>query len=161
STLRSGGSPGVRALGHCKRAQARNVPAETGRRVPALRRRGRGRLRTCQAQGSRRQGEGEEGVLMLVDSHCHLDFPELYAELDQVVARARAAGVGRMVTISTKVSEFDRVREIAERYPDVYCSVGIHPHEAGSEPAVDAERLAKLAQHPKVVGIGETGLDFF
>ncbi len=98
---------------------------------------------------------------MLVDSHCHLDFPELYAELDAVVARARAAGIGRMVTISTKVSEFDRVRAIAERFPEVYCSVGIHPHEAGAEPAVDAARLAELARHPKVVGIGETGLDFY
>ncbi|MBI1777566.1 MAG: TatD family hydrolase [Proteobacteria bacterium] len=98
---------------------------------------------------------------MLVDSHCHLDFPELYAELDQVIARARAAGVGRMVTISTKVTEFDRIIAIAERFPEVYCSVGIHPHEAGSEPAVDAARLVALARHPKVVGIGETGLDFY
>ena len=62
---------------------------------------------------------------MLVDSHCHLDFPELSAELDEVVARARRAGIGLMITIGTKLTEFDRVRAIAERYDDIYCSVGI------------------------------------
>ena len=98
---------------------------------------------------------------MLVDSHCHLDFPELSAELDEVVARARRAGIGLMITIGTKLTEFDRVRAIAERYDDIYCSVGIHPHEAGAEPEADAERLARLAEHPKVVAIGETGLDYF
>ncbi|MBM3533593.1 MAG: TatD family deoxyribonuclease [Alphaproteobacteria bacterium] len=98
---------------------------------------------------------------MLVDSHCHLDFPELSAELDEVVARARRASIGLMVTIGTKLTEFDRVRAIAERYDDIYCSVGIHPHEAGSEPEADAEKLARLAEHPKVVAIGETGLDYY
>lgn len=98
---------------------------------------------------------------MLVDSHCHLDFPELSAELDEVVARARRAGIGLMITIGTKLTEFDRVRAIAERYDDIYCSVGIHPHEAGAQPEADAEKLAKLAEHPKVVAIGETGLDYF
>ena len=98
---------------------------------------------------------------MLVDSHCHLDFPELSAELDEVVARARRAGVRLMITIGTKLTEFDRVRAIAERYDDIYCSVGIHPHEAGAEPEADAERLARLSEHPKVVAIGETGLDYF
>ncbi|MSP48439.1 MAG: TatD family deoxyribonuclease [Alphaproteobacteria bacterium] len=98
---------------------------------------------------------------MLVDSHCHLDFPELSAELDEVVARARRAGIGLMVTIGTKLTEFDRVKAIAERYDDIYCSVGIHPHEAGAEPEADAERLARLAEHPKVVAVGETGLDYY
>lgn len=98
---------------------------------------------------------------MLIDSHCHLDFPDFAEELDEVVARARRAGIGLMITIGTKLTEFDRVRAIAERYDDVYCSVGIHPHEAGTEPAADAERLARLAEHPKVVAIGETGLDYF
>jgi len=99
---------------------------------------------------------------MLVDSHCHLDFPDFAAERDEVVARARAAGVGTMLTISTKLSEFDRVREVAESYPDVFCTVGVHPHEADREEgATDPERLAALARHPKVVGLGETGLDYY
>lgn len=98
---------------------------------------------------------------VLVDSHCHLDFPDFGAEADEVVARAHAAGVGLMVTISTKVSEFDRVRAVAERFPHVYCTVGIHPHEAASEPEIDTATLVDLARHPKVVGIGETGLDYF
>lgn len=97
---------------------------------------------------------------MLVDSHCHLDFPEFADELDRVVARAAAADVGVLVTICTKVSEFERVRAIAERYDNVYCSVGIHPHEAAQEPATSAARLVELANHPRVVGIGETGLDY-
>ena len=96
---------------------------------------------------------------MLVDSHCHLDFPEFAEELDQVVARAQAAGVGAMVTICTRLDAFDRVRAIAERYPHVFCSVGVHPHEAAAE--VSAERLLALAGHPKVVGIGESGLDYY
>ncbi len=98
---------------------------------------------------------------MLVDSHCHLDFEDFAAELDQVVARAHAAGVGTMVTICTRVSEFDRVLAIAERYQRIYCSVGIHPHEAAAEAAVAPARLIELSRHPKVVGIGETGLDYF
>jgi TatD DNase family protein len=97
---------------------------------------------------------------MLVDSHCHLDFPEFAPELDAVVARARAAGVGGMVTIGTKLTEFERVLAVADRFADVWCSVGIHPHEAGNEPDTDAARIAELARHPKVVGIGETGLDY-
>lgn len=98
---------------------------------------------------------------MLIDSHCHLDFPEFASDLDGVVGRARAAGLGAMVTICTRVTEFDRVRAIAERHDDIWCSVGIHPHEAAAEPAVDSARLVALSQHPKVVGIGETGLDYF
>ncbi|MDE1174278.1 MAG: TatD family hydrolase [Parvibaculaceae bacterium] len=101
------------------------------------------------------------GLPFLVDSHCHLDFPDFAGETDEVVARARAAGVGIMVTISTKLTEWDKVRAIAERYENIYCSVGIHPHEAGSEPEVDTAKLVELARHPKVVGIGETGLDYY
>ena len=98
---------------------------------------------------------------VLVDSHCHLDFPDFAEEVDEIVNRAHEAGVGLMVTISTKISEFERVRAVAERFPHVYCTVGIHPHEAEDEPEISAARLIELAQHPKVVGIGETGLDFF
>lgn len=98
---------------------------------------------------------------MLVDSHCHLDFPDFAPERDAVVARALAAGVGRMVTISTRVRRFGDVLAIAEAYPEVYCSVGTHPHNAHEELDVTAEELARLAQHPKVVAIGEAGLDYF
>lgn len=98
---------------------------------------------------------------MLVDSHCHLDFPDFADELDQVVERARKGGIGLMLSINTHVSRFPRVLAVAERFDDVYCTVGIHPHEAGSEPATDAETLIHLAEHPKVVGFGETGLDYY
>jgi TatD DNase family protein len=97
---------------------------------------------------------------MLVDSHCHLDFPELAADSDAVVARAKAAGIGVMVTISTQLSRFDGVRAIAERFPNVFCSVGVHPHEAEAEAGTTTAALVARAAHPKVVGIGETGLDF-
>ncbi len=100
--------------------------------------------------------------MILVDSHCHLDYyKEEDGELDAVLDRARAAGVATMVTIGTRISEFDRVRRIAERYDDVYCTVGIHPHEAASEPEIDVAGLVELTRHPKVIGIGETGLDFY
>lgn len=99
---------------------------------------------------------------MLVDSHCHLDFPDFAGERDAIVARAREAGVGTILTISTRLATFDLVREIAERYDALYCTVGVHPHEADREDdAADAARLAKLARHPKVIGIGETGLDYY
>ncbi len=98
---------------------------------------------------------------MLVDSHCHLDFPDFEGELDAVMNRANEAGIGAALTISTHVTRFDRVRAIAERFDNVFCTVGIHPHEAATEPEVTAEHLIRLADHPKVVGIGETGLDYF
>jgi TatD DNase family protein len=97
---------------------------------------------------------------MLVDSHCHLDFPDFAAELDAVVARARAAGIGRIVTISTRVKKHAQVIEIAEKFPDVFCSVGTHPHNAAEESDVDARALTAIAKHPKVVAIGEAGLDY-
>jgi TatD DNase family protein len=97
---------------------------------------------------------------MLVDSHCHLDFPALAAELDGVVAKARQAGVGRMVTIGTRVRLFPQVRDIAERYDDVYCSVGTHPHHAAEEPDVTVADLVATTSERKVVAIGEAGLDY-
>jgi len=99
---------------------------------------------------------------MLVDSHCHLNFEQLSSQLDDVMRRAKLANVGHMLTIGTKLREFDTVRSIAERYPNIHCTVGIHPHEAEEEGAdVTVERLLELADHPKVVGIGESGLDYF
>jgi TatD DNase family protein len=97
---------------------------------------------------------------MLVDSHCHLDFPDFETELDAVVARAEAAGVGRMVTISTRVRQHDRVLAIAERFSNVFCSIGTHPHNAHEELDVTAADLVARAAHPKVVAIGEAGLDY-
>jgi len=97
---------------------------------------------------------------MLVDSHCHLDFPDFADELDVVVARARAAGIGRIVTISTRVARHDGLIAIAERFPDVFCSVGTHPHNAHEELDVTAVDLVARARHPKVVAIGEAGLDY-
>jgi len=98
---------------------------------------------------------------MLVDSHCHLDFPDFQPDLDQVIGRATDAGVGLMLTIGTHLSRFPAVLAVAERYPQVYCTVGVHPHEAASETGVTVETLLELAKHPKVVGFGETGLDYF
>lgn len=98
---------------------------------------------------------------MLVDSHCHLDFPDFADTLDEVVARARGAGIGHMLTIATKLSTFPGVLAVAERFADISCTVGIHPHEASTEPETDAETLVRIAQHPKIVGFGETGLDYF
>src|SRR6476661_9117943 len=97
---------------------------------------------------------------MLVDSHCHLDFPDLAAEADAVVARARAAGIGRIVTISTRVKQHAQVLAIAEKFPDVFCSVGTHPHHADEEFEITTADLVARAQHPKVVAIGEAGLDY-
>ncbi|WP_371346318.1 TatD family hydrolase [Ancylobacter sp. IITR112] len=97
---------------------------------------------------------------MIVDSHCHLDFPDFAAELDDVVARARAAGVGRLVTIGTRVRRSGEVRAIAERFEDVFCSVGTHPHNAGEEEDVTLDEILAAADHPKVVAIGEAGLDY-
>jgi TatD DNase family protein len=97
---------------------------------------------------------------MLVDSHCHLDFPDFASELDAVVARAEAAGVGRIVTISTRVRRHADVLAIAERFPNVFCSVGTHPHNAHEELDITAAELAERARHPKVVAIGEAGLDY-
>jgi TatD DNase family protein len=97
---------------------------------------------------------------MLVDSHCHLDFPDFAPEREAVIARAFAAGIGTMLTICTRLDQFDGVRAIAEGDPRIWCSVGAHPHEAADHADLLAERLVALAAHPRVVGIGETGLDY-
>jgi TatD DNase family protein len=98
---------------------------------------------------------------MLVDSHCHLDFPEFAEDLDAIVARAAAAGIGRIVTISTRVRRLGELLAIAERFPSVYCSVGTHPHHADEEDGIPADELIELTRHPKVVALGEAGLDYF
>lgn len=98
---------------------------------------------------------------MIVDSHCHLDFKDFAHELDAVVARAEQAGVGRIVTISTRVKRLPSLIAIAERFPNVYCSVGTHPHQADEEDGIPAEELIALTRHPKVVALGEAGLDYF
>lgn len=97
---------------------------------------------------------------MLVDSHCHLDFPDFAEERAAVVARAAAAGVGLMVTISTRVRRFPQILAIAEEFDNVYCSVGTHPHNAAEETDIGSDELERLAAHPKVVAIGEAGLDY-
>ena len=98
---------------------------------------------------------------MLVDSHCHLDFPEFAPERDAVLARARAAGVGHFLTIGTGLSRFPGVRAVAESAPDVHCTVGVHPHDAAVEPLVGPEILLEHSRHEKVVGFGESGLDYY
>ncbi|MBP7002599.1 TatD family hydrolase [Amaricoccus sp.] len=96
----------------------------------------------------------------LVDSHCHLDFPDFDGETDAIVARAAAAGVTRMVTICTRLRQADRVRAIAEAHEGVFWAAGGHPLHVHEEPPVTVEALVALAAHPKLVGIGETGLDY-
>ena len=98
---------------------------------------------------------------MLIDSHCHLDYLARDGDLDEVIARARAAGVGAMITICTKLSEFESVRAIAAAHEDIWCSLGVHPHEAAAEGQETPERLIALAAHEEVVGIGESGLDYY
>lgn len=99
--------------------------------------------------------------IFIVDSHCHLDFPEFEGERDDLIARAAEAGVRLMVTISTYVSKIDRLTAIAEAHPAVYASVGTHPVNAAEEPDVATAELVRLSAHPKIVAIGEAGLDYF
>ncbi len=98
---------------------------------------------------------------MLVDSHCHLDFPDFEDDMDDIVARAGEAGVSHMLSICTHVTKFDPVLAVAEQYDNIFCTVGIHPHNAAKEPEVTAEHLIRMAMNDKVIGFGETGLDFF
>lgn len=100
------------------------------------------------------------GPFEIVDSHCHLDFPDFAEELDQIVARAHEAGVGRMVTICTRLRNEPQVRAIAERYENVFYAAGTHPMSAHEEPLATVEALIALAAHPKFVAIGESGLDY-
>lgn len=97
---------------------------------------------------------------MLIDSHCHLDFPDFADELDAVVERARAAGIDRMVTISTRVRRQAALLAIAERFPEVYCSIGTHPHYAHEEAEISVAELVAATRAEKVVAIGEAGLDY-
>ena len=129
-----------------RRIAARYDIAGAGRRVSALRRTKSGLI------GSN---------AMLVDSHCHLDFPDFAEDLDGIVARAETAGIGRIVTISTRVKRLAGLLQIAERFPNVYCSVGTHPHHADEEDGIPASELIELTKHPKVVALGEAGLDNF
>ncbi|MGE7369456.1 TatD family hydrolase [Neorhizobium sp. NPDC001467] len=99
---------------------------------------------------------------MLIDTHCHLDFAEFEAERDDIIARAHAAGVQQMVTISTRVRKLESLLAIAEKYPSVFCSVGTHPNNAGEELDIQVDDLVRLAHsHEKIVAIGEAGLDYF
>lgn len=98
---------------------------------------------------------------MIVDSHCHLDFPDFANDLDGIVDRARAQGVGRLVTISTRVRELPKLLAIADRFDDVFCSVGTHPHNAHEELDIGTADLVRKSAHPKIVAIGEAGLDYF
>jgi TatD DNase family protein len=98
---------------------------------------------------------------MLVDSHCHLEFPDFAPEQDAVIQRARTAGIGHFLTISTRVHRFDEIVSIAEAHDDISCSLGTHPHSAEEEGDITTNRLVELGQHPKVVAIGETGLDYY
>lgn len=98
---------------------------------------------------------------MLVDSHCHLDFDIFDEDRQETIQRARDAGVATMVTICTRVTRFEEIRAIAETDENIWCSVGIHPHQAEEEPVVTIEDLVSRAAHPKVIGIGETGLDYY
>jgi TatD DNase family protein len=97
---------------------------------------------------------------LIVDSHCHLDYPGLQDRLDEVLANASAAGVSLMLSISSRVSQFERLLALAEAHPNIFCTVGTHPHHAHEELDVAVSRLVKLTRHPKVIGIGEAGLDY-
>ncbi len=97
---------------------------------------------------------------MIVDSHCHLDFPELYDDLDGVLARAKSAGVGCMLTICTGVASIPKVLDIADKYSEVYAAIGIHPHRVEEHGVVPVDEIVGWTEHPRVIGIGETGLDY-
>jgi TatD DNase family protein len=99
-------------------------------------------------------------IPQITDSHCHLDFPDFDGQLDEIIARAARAGVTRMVTICTKLKNEPAVRAIAEAHPHVFYAAGTHPMSAAAEPLVNTDELIRIAQHPKMVGIGETGLDY-
>jgi len=98
---------------------------------------------------------------MLVDSHCHLNYKGVREDQAGVIARAREAGVGTMLNIATRAGEWDEVIAVADAEADIWATVGIHPHEADAHPEIDARRLIDAASHARVIGIGETGLDYF
>jgi len=98
--------------------------------------------------------------MMLVDSHCHLNFPDFKDDREAVIARARVAGVTVMQTICTELEEFEEVSGIAEAHEGIYCSIGVHPNESGEKRRAGVEDLLSRTSHPKVIGVGETGLDY-
>jgi TatD DNase family protein len=98
---------------------------------------------------------------MIVDSHCHLSYPGLVEDLPAVLERAAEAGVSHMLCICSRLGEFDEIRAMAEAHDNIFCSVGVHPHDSGNEEPVTLDQLLERARHPKVIGIGETGLDFY
>ena len=98
---------------------------------------------------------------MIIDSHCHLNFPDFKDDIANVISNAHENGIALMQTICTKMHEFDDIHHIANNNEHVYCSVGVHPHEADTAPLVSVEELIVKARHPKVIGIGETGLDYY
>ncbi|MEK6745635.1 MAG: TatD family hydrolase [Pseudomonadota bacterium] len=98
---------------------------------------------------------------MLVDSHCHLNFPDFKDDLDDIIARAKAAGVGVMQTICTEMAEFDEIYAISEKYPGIFCSVGVHPNDSAKQEIVIAQELIEKTSRGRVIGIGETGLDYY
>ena len=97
---------------------------------------------------------------MLIDTHCHLDFPDFAPEQAEIVARAEARGVGRMITISTHLSRINRVKSVSENFENVYFTVGTHPHHSHEEDEPTVDQLVALSDHPKCVGLGEAGLDY-
>lgn len=99
--------------------------------------------------------------MLLVDSHCHLNFPDFKDDLPEVLTRAREFGVGVMQTICTHMEEFDEVRGVAEAHEAIYCSVGVHPNNVDKHPLVETATLIAATKHPKVIGLGETGLDYY
>ena len=98
---------------------------------------------------------------MLVDSHCHLDYDVFEEDFGAILSRAKDNGVGILQTISTKVTEFPKLKKLIEAYPQIYASIGIHPHEVDEHPEVSVEDLFEYTKHPKVIGVGETGLDLY
>jgi TatD DNase family protein len=98
---------------------------------------------------------------MLVDSHCHLNYDDFKEDFDDVLKRAKQMDVGTLLTISTKLSEADQIIKVAESHDNIFCTIGVHPHDVESEGVVSVEDLIELTKHPKVVGIGETGLDYY
>lgn len=107
------------------------------------------------------RGQGRAHFLMLIDSHCHLDFPELRDRLPEVLAAASRSGVARMVTISTHVDRFEDYRALAETHDSIFFTVGTHPHNAEAEPDIPMERIVALSRHDRCIAIGEAGLDYF
>ncbi len=102
-----------------------------------------------------------EPIKGLVDSHCHLDYPELSNDLEGVISRANVAGIEWMTTICTRLDNFSKVLDVAMKHQNIFCTVGVHPNEAGNDSNITCERLVKLSEHPKVIGLGETGLDYY